>query len=351
MSSFLNLSHDIIYEISKKLSLKDICNLMGTCNKLYNDIKNYEIYIFHNELRKSNKSYNIKNMAILEHFFYNFLNYNIIIHLYKYRKKYYKKGSKEFLSHFILYNCMPINFTDNTFINNLFNKIFYFYVTNNYKDLCIYPNKFELCALYNFLQIEVFCIYDNFNYWFDFLESFTNKYRDVKIKYYNSVLDSIHNGIILNFDQMYTISKYTSSIYIIKKIMGYKILDLSNSNLHLCCITCNYDNLIEICDFKHHFYKDDLVSHNYNQLKSFLYKENIDYYNILISREKTLVNNRIYIKNPITNRRLRLNGSVYKQLMTFFTDIDDWECFFKYYIKILKYITKRQKMLIKRYFS
>jgi hypothetical protein len=346
-----DLPADIIYEITKKLCLKDICNIMSSCRKLYNNIKNYEVYIFHNELKKINKPYNIKNIKTLDHFFYNFLNYNIITHFYKFKKRYYRKGKRELLRNFILYEEIPINITDNTFINNLFNRVFYFYIKNN-NNLKYYPNKFELCVLYNFLQIEIFCIYDNFNYWFDFLESFDNKYRDIKIKYYNSILDSIHNGIIITFDQMHTISKYTTSIYIIKKIMGYKLLDLTHSYLNFCCFTCNEDNLIEICDFKRRFYKDHLVSHNYNELKNFLYKENRDFYNILINRETTLVNNQIYFKNPITNKRVRLNSNVYKQLMTFFTENDnDYKAFFEYYIRILNYITRRELILRRRYFS
>jgi len=352
MLTINNLPPDIIYEVTKNLNLKDICNFMGTCNNLYNNIKNYEIFIFHNELKRENKLYNINNIRVTEHFFYNFLNYNIIVHLYRYRKRYYNKknNNKISLRNFILYNEMQIDTIENVYLNNLFQKIFYFYVFNNFCHLSLYPNKFELCALYNFLQIEVFSISENFNYWFDFLESFKLSYRNVKIKYYNSMLDLVHTSVVIfSFDQLYEMSKYVTSIYIVKKIIGYKTLDLEKTHFNMCCFMCNEEYLLEICNLKMLFYKDDLISHNYNELKKLLFRENENYYNLLIHTETSLINNKIYIKNPITNRRMKLDGSIYNKLMKLFTE-NDYD-YLKYYIRILSYIKKRQKTLRIRFFS
>ena len=56
----------------------------------------------------------------------------------------------------------------------------------------------------------------------------------------------------------------------------------------------------------------------------------------------------IYVKNPITNRRMRLNGNVYKQ---FIRSMESDKHSNKYYVGVLRYIYKQQKLLKNRYFT
>jgi hypothetical protein len=142
---------------------------------------------------------------------------------------------------------------------------------------------------------------------------------------------------------MYTISHSVTSIPIIKKILGYKAFDLSNTVLNLCCYDCNEDYIIEICNIKKAFWKDELISHNYKEFKTMLQKNNPYYYHFLQNRETILINSMIYIKNPITNRRLRVDKSIYHNLIQ---DLD------KYKIqKITNYISNQKNYFRNKFFN
>ena len=56
-------------------------------------------------------------------------------------------------------------------------------LNNNYSNIRKYPNKFELYALYNFLQIEVYQNKMEFAHLFNFLESIanTNRYYNIRV--------------------------------------------------------------------------------------------------------------------------------------------------------------------------
>lgn len=367
--NIVKLPSDIVYEISKYISLKDISHLKMSSkllNEKINDIQN-SIIIRNMKIFDAKKSINLnqtKNdyLNSLNDMFYGLINYYLSIYLNKYKKMfckdfYWKKNiyNKSFLKHYILnfdqYHMYPRNYifiTENTMLNHLFNKIFKFYVIKDYIDIRYYPNRLELYILYNLIQIEIFQTMYNFDYTFEFLESINNYwYYNIKIKYYNYILNTFHtNNIDFTFVQMHKMSLTVTSIPIIKKIFGYKILDLSNTQLNLCCYDCNEINLYRICNMKRGFWNDHLISHNYMELKEFLQRENAYYHNILINQEIRIVNDMIYIKNPITNRRVRLNGQGFYNLMNYLEKnmrID--------YIKLCMIIKKRQDNLIEKFFT
>ena len=114
----------------------------------------------------------------------------------------------------------------------------------------------------------------------------------------------------------------TLECIVFKKILGYKALNLSNTVLNLCCYDCNENYLIEICNIKRYFWKDDLISHNYTQFKQMLKRTNLYYYNILCNRGTIIINSMIYIKNPITNRRVRVDKTIYNNLIY---DLDEYK--------------------------
>jgi hypothetical protein len=364
--NIVNLPTDIVYEITKYICLQDISHLKMSSVILNEKINNVQNNIILNHMKKfdpkksTNPNQTYKDYIIhLKKLFYGLINYYVSYQLTKYKKMYYKEYNTynpKFFKYYVLnfheYHVFPFqyisNISENNIINNIFNKIFRFYVINNYTNIENYPNHLELLILYNFIQIETFQNTYNFRYMFDFLESINNScYYDIKIKYYNYILNTIHtNNVPFTFNQMYTMSYYITSIPIIKKIFGYKVLDLSNSRLNLCCYDCNEHNLYEICNFKKVFWNDNLVSHNYIQLKELLKRENPYYYTILINRENYIINDMIYIKNPITNRRVRLNGYKFYHLMSFFQDN-----MITYYIRVIKFIKLRQESLRRKIFS
>jgi hypothetical protein len=353
-----DLPVDMLYEITQYLTLRDICTMRKTSSVLNYKINCIQNSILNNELRRSGKSYGVTNFNYLQSLFYSFINYHLVTFLYKFRKNNLSYNNAQYLRSYIMcysYTSYRLNFVDgitgNPTVNLLFDKIFYYYVYTNYVHISTYPNKLELCALYNLLQIEIFQNKNDFNYWVDFLESLNkNVYSDVIFRYYSSTLDIYHVGtnLHLTFDQMYKMSSVITSIPVIKQIIGYRVLDLSRSSLNVCCVDCNEPNLFEICDLKMTHYKDDLISYNYLQLKDLLKRENIYYYTMLTNRETFLVNTMIYVKNPITNRRMRVNGNLYKQFMR---SMESDKHLNKYYVTILRYIYKQQHFLKQRYFT
>jgi len=362
MKSLDFLPFDIVYEITKYLSLKDICILKACSRSLLDYIKTAETNILCNELVKSNRSFRVKNRFVLLNFCYNFINYHITVHFYKYKRIFRNQCGNPIdgrdnlynLYNFIMYTKVE-DITTNNKINALFYKIFYFYVNNNYCNISEYPNRLEICALYNLIQIEIFNPKNDFDYWFNFLESFQYGYNDVKMNYYNYILNNCHTeNIHLKFEEIYKISTNVTSLYLLKKIFTFKELNLTNTKLHLCCFTCNERYLFQICKLKKHFYKDEFVSRNYIQLKEMLKRENFYYYNILLNKENRIVNEMIYIKNPNTNRRMRLYGRSYSNTISSFFSQEDYSFdkdLFPYYKSMLDYISKRQNYFKTRFFS
>jgi hypothetical protein len=368
------LPSDIIYEITKYLSLKDICILKSCSTSLSYYIKSVQTNILQKQLFNSNLSFFIKDRIILTNFCYNFIHYHITVHLYKYKRIFNRSqfgnsirtiGSirpnesiipirSNDLYNFIMYTKVE-DITTNDKINALFYKIFYFYINNNRCHISSYPNQLELCALYNLLQIEIFNPKNDFGYWFNFLESFEYGYTDVKMNYYNYVLSNCHiENIHLNFNHIHKMSTTISSLYVLKKIFTFKELNLTKTKLNLCCYMCNERYLFQICKLKKKFYKDELVSYNYAQFKEMLKREHLYYYNILLNKEITIINEMIYIKNPNTNRRMRLYGRLYNNMITNFFSQEDYSLdqdLFQYYRSILHYITKRQIYFKTRFFQ
>ena len=354
----IDLPFDIICEICTYCSLKDISQL-----KLVSKVSNNCVAELQNHII-------IQNMKIFDkcNYFkyhndlcYDSIQYYLTDYFYKYKRIFdidfwnVKMIDKcNFLKHYILnfekYHHYPTHFirniTNSKMINSIFNKVFKFYVNNNYIYIKAYPNRLELFVLYIFLQIEVQKNISNLDYTLDFLESSTNTIS-IKQRYYNHILSNLHlDNYLITFDQFYKMSCSVISISVFKKIFGYKVLDLSNSILNLCCHACNEEALYGICNLKINLPNDDLLSHNYTEFKSLLKVQNIYYYTILLNYETRLINDMIYIKNPITNRRVRINGSIFRRLMTHLE-----KNMFVYYKEIDNFITKRQSYLRNRLFN
>jgi hypothetical protein len=358
MLSLKNLPPDIIYELTKYLCLKDICTLQICSRELYESIYNFQNNILSRELIKSikYKQDNCSRKEVLESAFYGFLHYNLIYNLYRYRSSLcYPSGI--ILQNIILTDngiSLP-SFVQNSYVNKLFDRIFKFYVYNNYCNIKFYPNKLELCGLYNFLQIEIVQNKYETEYFINFLKSVKyDKYEDVKMRYYNSIIDSYHTDIYsVPFDSMFKMSSDVTSIAMIKKLIGYKALDLSKARLNLCCLSCNEEAIFEICHIKRSLYNDELISHNYTQFKDLLRRENPYYYTFTTNRETFLINEMIYVKNPITNRRMRVNGGLYKRMIGTLSDVNTNEnCEGEYYAnKILRHVTRKQNYLRTKFFT
>lgn len=373
MISFSCLPSDIIYEVAKYLSIRDVCILSHASVDLYFKVKGLQTNIIIYNFKKHNKLYNVSEIENLRSSFYGCIQNHLINHIYNYTMPKYQTYNSENYKQYLLENNMYYRFSTcrfeyfnniyqlhekeidninnsnlNWYVNLIFSKIFYYFVYNNYYDIKHYPNKFELYALYNFLQIELYQNKTEFVHLLNFLESIdTIKYYKVRLTYYESILDTFHtNPFTITFDQMFKISHTVISIPIFKKLFGVRMLDLSRSKFHQCCLDCNEEILREICEFKFHYPNDDLVSYNYLQFKSLLRKENQYYLAYLENSENYYLNDLIYIKNPCTNRRMRINGNLYKSFIKWISLDDTY-----YYTKLVRNITKRREYLRQKIFT
>jgi len=344
-----NLPLDIIYKICQFINIVDICKLKRIDKKMFCSISRIQPDLLSYQLKLQRDFINCKS-------FYNWLNAYLTSHLHQYKKMFYKdyqflhrsRNLQFYIKNFNKYTKYIRPISSYNITNSLFDIVFTFYTNNNFCDINLFQNKLLLLVFYNFLKLEYYPNSDSydFNYRFNFLEQNSNNYvDDLKLNYYNTILYKFHyrDYIPITFDQMYTISHCVTSIAIIKKILGYKAFDLSNTVLNLCCYDCNEDYLIEICNIKRAFWKDELISHNYKEFKTMLQKNNPYYYHFLQNRETILINSMIYIKNPITNRRLRVDKSIYHNLIQ---DLD------KYKIqKITNYISNQKNYFRNKFFN
>lgn len=274
------ICQDVFNNIGNYLNIIDLAKLKRT-NKLTRlFVINFENIYLTKELKTING-----NMIEKKTLFYSYSKY---IYCNFYNKKLFRN---DILNNMIL----------NTYNNNykFYGSVLNLIVINCFINIVYFPTNIRIEAGFNFLK--------NFN-----TPSLFSKFRDIILNYYIYILNSIHNGKNIHdtFRIIYDISPHIINIYSLKKIFSYKVLDLSNTELLFCCNLnqCVVNNIYSICDTKQAYYKDDLISHNYNEIKAFLYNNCIEYYNILIYRENYLLNEKIFIKNPITNRRMRVNG-------------------------------------------
>jgi hypothetical protein len=337
-----NLNIDIVYEICKYLSIKDISHLQIVSVNLYNNIKLLHSNILIRELKDLHIGK--KNMILLKYNFYEYLIYFLKSNVLEYTKLknviIYRMYNR--IRNFLIYNLDNSLEDKNVFVE--FPGTAWEYISK----LETYPNKLELLVLYNFINIECFINY-NIDYSFKFLNILDTKkkiihddFYDVKYKYYKNILYIEKYDIYymnFSFDKLYQMVPYITSVYILKRLFGFKILDLTYTTLFPCCEDCIIHNLHYICDLKMNFYLDDLICHNYSEILKFLYRENRIYYNILINREKYLINNKIYITNPKTNRNIKISDKYFKRLQNELNDMN-----------LTRIIHNKRKKLIQKYF-
>jgi len=366
-----NLYVDIFRKICKYLSIKEISNLQNTSVEIYKKIQCLHNSIMLRELKKF--TYDTIDVQMLKDNFYiyltSFLNSSCL--------KYINHNKILYIDNEIChqYDINSFKFLNNNIIQNIYNRVLQYYIKNkyndkdneldlrfltdeknvssliNHKNLAEYPNKLELIVLYNFINMECFTNLYNRDYLFDFLQSLYTKkkitddiFYDLKYKYYSYILYvETYTPYFLktSFDHLYQMLPYITSISILKKLFGFKVFDLTYTKLFLCCEECVIGNIYYICHLKKTFWRDDLICHNYLQIVNFLKREKKIYYNILIQREKYLVDNKIYITNPNTNKVIKLNSSYFRNLRF---ELED-TC-----INLDRILYNKRKKLIKKYF-
>lgn len=320
------LPSELIYVICKHLDLNSIYHLKHVNSKLYNTINKLSFVICKNELNKfKNKIKPSDIQNVLENFC------KLIIY-----------------NNDIRFNLFNISY--NKHVNILFTDVIVHFI--NKKNLDEYDDKIKLLFLYNFIQIEQFNIYE-IDYYIEFIENithnkFTRKYNDLIVNYYRFVIKSLNfeesiiyssetnylkKFIFLSFEQLHKISKWIITPHIMQKLISYKPLDLSTSEIMICCNMCFKTPLKEIVKIKFNMRDDELIGHNYSCIKEILEKKNFySLQNYIKKVQLILIDKYMYTTDPQTNEKIKIKN-------------------YKLNYKMKHLVNKNEKFLINKIFN
>lgn len=354
------LPTDILIEITSYLDVKDCCNMKNVNKTLYNELKNVEKYIFINELRYINNSLTknpkIPDPQLLKKSFYNYLE--------TFCQKVYINARKSYLV--LIYDTIymdDINIRQgvldfikrsknfgNPKINDMFVDMIVYFIKN--KNLEEYDNKLNLIANYYFLQIFYYNNTLPKEHVIDFINSLTENdnifYKKIAVEYAKNLISS---NINWTFNEMYKISKHGTTLSILNKLIGYKVLCLKD------CVLFDYAKLyanndsanIELLNqdsvridsvtnilniyrnidisiiynmikYKMNYSENGLVSHNYCEIKKLLNAYNHDILKHMIKKENSTIFNEINVTNPLDNKKVNILSRQFKQIMKMFND-------------------------------
>ena len=343
-----SLPNDIIYNITKHLTVIDIFILKNTNVTLKEKITNLQNDILSLHLRyimKFNSNYVNHMYNIIEkNVFDKIAKYNTYFKMHK--LKFVNYQLKEFIFNFKNLYHFDIAILNNGILDNAFNKILYYYIDNK-GILGTYPDKLELLTMYIFL--EMYSI-SNWEYLYNFLKNMgsthpiNDRMYDKRLSVYTDIITTQHIPRFLNVNDIHYISKYVVTVSSLLKVIRFIPLDLSCAKFEVCCATCIND-LYLLTNVKKENYTNVIVNYNYAQIKNLFKKHYIHYYNEMNYNESFILNDLIYIKNPITNKRVRINGALYKKMMRSMYNNNK-----KNYYIIMNNINKQKVFLYQKYF-
>lgn len=348
---FLELPTEILIEIISYCNLKEITSLSVTCKNINKKITNIQDYALFNEICYINNCTNYDEVDESKIKIYNYLE--------SFCKQVYLYTRKDYL--YWLYNINENDSNDNVNLKNEIVKIInkssviscynndtilsdlvVYYI--NHKNINSYNNKLTLLSSYYFIKIMIGETNQNV---FDFIDSLfsstniykQNKYIDFIYKYCMKILNK---PIYSRFDDIYNASKYMICNCTLKKLFGYKVLDLKQTKLIECNKCESSKNVNEIVLYKQSYTDDDLICHNYTEYKQLLKRENKHLYKYIKKIETNVVNSYIYITSPITNKKINILCYSYKLILS--------KLRHKELDNILNYINTQQKILMTELF-
>ncbi len=341
-----NLPIDILLYMNKSkiLSLKDISVLRGVNTSMNTSIDSHAKYFFTNELRKDNESR--KHLT-------DFLDERLYTFFFEMRSNIHRNMNVRSITECITENIELVSTSYNGVLNRMFHRIFHWYLSQD--SVYFYPCKFELYAFYRLYIIDnLYNLTLNFTSNIQFIRMLTEatdktKFNDIIRKYFTSMV--VYN-IRMSFEDMYTSSKYVVTLTTLKKLMGYKVLDLTNAQMLRRTDEDIYHIMSQICTFRFFRPRDDLVGHNYNAIKEFLRETEPQYYNFMNLHEKLIIRDKVYSMCPYPIQRSKL--AVYPDTehkndftITYNSSVHATTR----YQNIYTYIRKTQEHLQKKHFS
>jgi hypothetical protein len=351
-----SLPSELYINIYKYISFFDMISLSLVNNKLSNKLKNvshyivtYELYKFDNKISKRKINNDINTALTL-------IYANIrkeVKRIYYIPEYLYRQNSDNIEKSITLYikeNMNAINVSKHDLTNGLYKKILKYHMKNHTY------NNFDKYLLYLFYMLFVIDIKKNtynVNYNIYFLDSILVNKDTYKIinpiaeEYFTYV---IRQNIDINIDSKYIISKYITTIPMLRRLMCQKRkLNLQNSKILECCKTCLHYNIREMTIMKYAMSSNPIVSYNYNNIKTFFAKNDVKLLEKLHTLELKKINEHISFRNPFTNKRMYLTSRYTKHFLYSlkYESLSNLQI----YYKLDNYITSEQQRLFRKYFA
>ena len=307
------LPTDILFLISSHLELQSICKLKRVNSKMFAKINSIQEYIVTKYI--SNKKSKTKNeiQIVLSFFFTENLHKVKCYHLEHLSNTLDKTTEFIDLRKNIRQSISTYNISTNNIVNQMYQNLLIYFIDND--TIIGYPNSVELYLFFHFLKLIVHKQYINVDYYIDFIKEFTHhRFDDIFYNYTNYFVKNITIDHTIKFDTLHKLSSYSTSVWILKKLLSYKVLDLK----HTVLIPEDDYELSKICIadivlFKFNHQNDDLISHNYNSIRNILI-QNKKLLELMDRYETLLVNRIITIIDPFTNKKIYITGKSYKNL-------------------------------------
>lgn len=274
------LNSDIIYEITKHLTINDIYSMSQTSKYLKHAIVEYSSYILTDELKKH------KNNNLTKEHIYSYVE-KYIYNLFFYTNATYIKTILT-----IGNSSMTVRF-----------RCIFDYLTNGIYN---YPNQIDIYLLYLYLYLWFETPLSNKEYYISFLNNSKDKNFTIGLR--DNYYRRLHSSLGLTIDNSYNMSKHVVTIPALIKLAGIKAMDLNKAELFECCPICINTDISNLVLFKFNRENDDLLSYNYTHIKQFLKKKNINIYKKFLQEELYIINNLINYTDPFTHKNTWLNS-------------------------------------------
>lgn len=287
------LPTDVILEITRHCDLQSIGRLSLCNSELYNKLQ----YVQSHHITRF-----LKNMR----------TYSLM------RNSSMKKTEMFYLlDHFMInvYRKLVIPINDIT-LNSSLNRVYNFWKQNG--SVRLYDNMYEL--MFFFLYVQMYHNKDIVNYKFFLallMDHNTYISTDLKRQYMQHLLQST-DDIILTLNELRCISMYVVDLRVLRKMFTFTALNLEN--VFFCPFgdalgEPTSETIAYFVDIRYKYSNDDVICHNYNEIKTFLSKWCPNYFTMIHQCELGLINRYIKVLDPFTNRKIRYTGQEFQTLI------------------------------------
>lgn len=359
MCTLVDLPHDVLLNIYEFSDLTSFLQLMFVHPFLNEKINALSTYILSKESTKMVFSSKL-------HFYY-FIDNTYKELLVDCKKRYLRQISRILnsstevilLKREIMRNLHLFQFAPYPKVNRLFSKLMIYYIQHN--TFIHYPHKFDLIAFYVFstaLYTKSVISINHVTQILDRLAIGNSEWKHLCVDYFSSILN--FSFININFATLYTITKYTVNFTTLWKMFIYKPLNLCDTVLlsNTECQTKVNKILCDICSLKFQYPEDELIGHNFNEIKNLLQPSSATLYNSFTFTQKLLINKEIFITHPINKNKIRFQSRQYVRMMQHLNRLSTettHEANMQFYTncvrKIRREIRYKQNVLLQKYFS